>query len=194
MTDAAPSSESLQFFRTWLSDPLRVGAVAPSGEALAHEMTRELEEGPILELGPGTGVFTRAILARGIEESSLTLVESDPAFAANLGRRFPRARIVDIDAAHLSGHGLFQGAPLAAVISGLPLLSMPDRKVTDILSGAFAHLRDGGAFYQFTYAWVCPIRRQILDRLGLRAQGLGWTMRNLPPAKVYRITRRQADA
>jgi phosphatidylethanolamine/phosphatidyl-N-methylethanolamine N-methyltransferase len=189
MTNAA--SDSLQFFRTWLSDPLRVGAVTPSGEALAHEMTRELSEGPVLELGPGTGVFTRAILARGIDESSLTLVESEAKFAALLGRHFPKARIIDIDAAHLSGHGLFEGAPLAAVISGLPLLSMPDQKVSDILSGAFAHLRDGGAFYQFTYAWVCPIRRHILDRLGLRSEGLGWTIRNVPPAKVYRITRRQ---
>jgi phospholipid N-methyltransferase len=188
MTSAA--SDSLQFFRTWLSDPLRVGAITPSGEALAHEMTRELAEGPVLELGPGTGVFTRAILARGVEEASLTLVESEPKFAAMLGRDFPRARIVDIDAAHLSGHGLFEGAPLAAVISGLPLLSMPDQKVADILAGAFAHLRDGGAFYQFTYAFVCPIRRRILDRLGLAATGLGWTMRNVPPARVYRITRR----
>lgn len=192
MTGAA--SDSVHFFRTWLTDPLRVGGMVPSSDFLAHEMTRELSEGPILELGPGTGVFTRAILARGVEESSLTLVESEPTFAAMLGRHFPRARIVDIDAAHLSGHGLFAGAPLAAVISGLPLLSMPDQKVTDILSGAFAHLREGGAFYQFTYAWVCPIRRHILERLGVRAQGLGWTMRNLPPAKVYRITRRQPDA
>ena len=108
---------------------------------------------------------------------------------AKLGRHFPRARIVDIDAAHLSDHGLFEGAPLAAVISGLPLLSMPDPKVTAILSGAFAHLRPGGAFYQFTYAWMCPIRRHVLDGLGLEATGLGWTMRNVPPAKVYRITR-----
>ena len=187
MTNAA--SDSVHFFRTWLSDPLRVGAVAPSGEALAYEMTRELSEGPVLELGPGTGVFTRAILARGVEEASLTLVESEPSFAAKLGRHFPRARIVDIDAAHLSDHGLFEGAPLAAVISGLPLLSMPDPKVTAILSGAFAHLRPGGAFYQFTYAWMCPIRRHVLDGLGLEATGLGWTMRNVPPAKVYRITR-----
>ena len=75
------------------------------------------------------------------------------------------------------------------MISGLPLLSMPDPKVTAILSGAFAHLRPGGAFYQFTYAWMCPIRRHVLDGLGLEATGLGWTMRNVPPAKVYRITR-----
>jgi phospholipid N-methyltransferase len=183
------ASDSVHFFRTWLSDPLRVGAIAPSGEALAYEMTRELREGPVLELGPGTGVFTRAILARGVEEASLTLVESEPTFAVKLGRQFPRARIVDIDAAHLSGHGLFEGAPLAAVISGLPLLSMPDQKVTDILSSAFAHLREGGAFYQFTYAWMCPIRRPVLHGLGLESMGLGWTMRNLPPAKVYRITR-----
>jgi phospholipid N-methyltransferase len=140
------ASEALDFFRAWLRDPMRVAAVAPSGEALADVMTRELEEGPILELGPGTGAFTRAILARGIAEEHLTLIESGAEFAAALGRHFPQARIVGIDAAHLSRHPLFEGAPLAAVISGLPLLSMPDDKVADILAGAFAPLRDGGAF------------------------------------------------
>jgi phosphatidylethanolamine/phosphatidyl-N-methylethanolamine N-methyltransferase len=184
------SSESMHFFRAWLRDPLRVASVTPSSEALAQVMTRELEDGPILELGPGTGAFTRAILARGIAEEHLTLIESEARFAALLGRHFPLARIVGIDAAHLAHHDLFEGAPLAAVISGLPVLSMPDDKVADILAGAFAHLREGGAFYQFTYTFVCPIRRRVLDRLGLAAEPSGWTVRNLPPAKVYRITRR----
>jgi phospholipid N-methyltransferase len=191
MHSATQTSESLDFFRRWLRNPLQVGAVLPSSDALAGVMTRELapDAGPILELGPGTGVFTRALLARGIAEASLTLVEYEAEFVPLLGARFPQARIVRMDAADLCDSDLFEGAPVAAVISGLPLLSMPDDKVTAILKGAFTHLREDGVFYQFTYAFKCPIRRRILDRLGLKAVASGWTMRNCPPAKVYRIKR-----
>ena len=191
MSSAGQISESLHFFRHWLRNPLRVGAVAPSGSALAQVMTREIgpQTGPVLELGPGTGVFTRALLARGVPEASLTLIEYGPEFLPSLGARFPQARLVQMDAANLKHEQLFE-TRVGAVISGLPLLSMPDPKVADILAGAFAHLREGGVFYQFTYAFVCPIRRHVLDGLGLQATALGWTARNLPPAKVYRITQR----
>jgi len=75
------------------------------------------------------------------------------------------------------------------VISGLPVLSMPPRKVIAILRGAFGYLRPGGAFYQVTYTTRCPIPKPILDRLGLRATRIGSTLRNIPPAAVYRIAR-----
>lgn len=83
----------------------------------------------------------------------------------------------------------FRGVPVGAVISGLPLLSMPDRKVTAILDGAFAHLRPGAAFYQFTYGPRCPVPRPILDGLDLTATHIGRTLLNVPPAAVYRISR-----
>jgi phospholipid N-methyltransferase len=156
-------------------------------------MTCEItsEHGPILELGPGTGVFTRALLARGVSESQLTLVEYGGDFVPMLQSRFPEARILTMDAAKLGHLDLFPDEPVGAVVSGLPLLSMPLRKITSILSGAFTHIRQGGAFYQFTYGPLCPVPRPILDRLGLKATFVGRTVRNLPPASVYRITRRQ---
>jgi phosphatidylethanolamine/phosphatidyl-N-methylethanolamine N-methyltransferase len=186
-------SDFMHFFRAWIANPLRVAAVAPSGESLARLMTREItsEHGPILELGPGTGVFTRALLARGVSERQLTLVEYGRDFLPMLQDRFPDARILSMDAAKLGHLDLFVDEPAGAVVSGLPLLSMPPRKITSILSGAFKHIRQGGAFYQFTYGPLCPVPRPILDRLGLKATCVGRTVRNLPPASVYRITRRQ---
>lgn len=86
---------------------------------------------------------------------------------------------------------LFPEASATAAISGLPLLSMSPRKVVYILLGTFRHLRPCGALYQFTYGPRCPVSRAILNRLGLRATLVGWTVRNFPPAAVYRITRRQ---
>lgn len=189
----AAFSDFVHFFRSWISNPLRVASVTPSGESLARLITQEIAplDGPVIELGPGTGVFTRALLARGVAESDLTLIEYGPEFMAGLQRRFPQARALQMDAAKLAHADLFDGEPVGAVISGLPLLSMSPRKVTAILAGAFSYMRPGAAFYQFTYGPRCPVPRPILDRLGLKAVHIGHTVRNLPPAAVYRISRRK---
>src|SRR5262249_51866817 len=124
------SNDVFSFFRSWTCDPLRVGAVTPSGRALAEVITSEISPGcaPIIDLGPGTGVFTRARLARDVRETDLTLIESGGDFAALLHDRFPKASVLRMDAAHLKPtdlHGQFAGA----VVSGLPLLAMSPRKV-----------------------------------------------------------------
>ena len=185
----------LPFFRAWIADPLRVASVMPSGAGLAALITSEVsaQTGPVLELGPGTGVFTRALIDRGVHQRDLTLIEFGADFAGLLSNRFPEARVVQADAARLRQHRLFDTPRVGAVVSGLPVLSMPARKVMSILAGAFSYLRPGGAFYQFTYGLRCPISRAILDRLGLKAVKLGSTRRNLPPATVYRITRRPSS-
>ncbi|MFB4375028.1 methyltransferase domain-containing protein [Agrobacterium sp. CR_3] len=191
MTDR--TADALLFFRAWLSAPLRVASVTPSGRALSSLMTTEIsaETGTVIELGPGTGVFTEALLHRGVSEENLVLVEYGAEFANQLSDRFPAAKTVQMDAAHLRKLLLHTSAPVGAVVSGLPLLSMPLRKVHAILEGAFSHLRHGGAFYQFTYGPKCPIARPLLDRLGLKATHIGWTLANIPPAAVYRISRRK---
>ncbi|MFK0334265.1 class I SAM-dependent methyltransferase [Rhizobium sp. NPDC090275] len=187
------ANDTLLFFRAWLSAPLRVASVTPSGRALSSLMTTEIsaDTGIVIELGPGTGVFTEALLQRGVAEENLVLVEYGAEFANQLSERFPAAKTFHIDAAQLRKLPLHASAPVGAVVSGLPLLSMPLRKVHAILEGAFSHLRHGGAFYQFTYGPRCPIARPLLDRLGLKATHVGWTFANIPPAAVYRITRRR---
>jgi phosphatidylethanolamine/phosphatidyl-N-methylethanolamine N-methyltransferase len=181
----------VSFLRAWFADPLRVAAITPSGTALANLVTREISAatGPVLELGAGTGVFTRALLARGVPEGHLTLLEYGADFAQLLSERFPHARVLSMDAARLAHAPLFEGAPVGAVISGLPLLYMSPKKVVTILKGAFGYLRRGGSFYQFTYMPRCPISYRLLKRLGLEATRIGGTLRNVPPAAVYRISR-----
>lgn len=186
------AAETFQFFRAWLSEPLRVAAITPSGRALAALMTAEIsaDTGLVIELGPGTGAFTRALLQRGVKESNLVLIEYGSDFATQLGIRYPGARTIEMDAAKLRQIKLLDHTPAGAVVSGLPLLSMPARKIIAILDGAFANLRPDGAFYQFTYGPRCPISRPLLDRLGLKATFVGHTFANIPPAAVYRIRRR----
>jgi phosphatidylethanolamine/phosphatidyl-N-methylethanolamine N-methyltransferase len=186
--------DTIPFLRKWMADPLRVGAVAPSGRALAMAVTAEITpaNAPVIELGPGTGVFTRALVARGIPENRLVLVEYGQEFADLVQRRFPEAQVLAMDAARLRNVPLFGGEKAGAVVSGLPLLSMPPRKIMMIVGSAFAHLRPGGSMYQFTYGPRCPVPRPILDRLGLEARKIGGALANLPPASVYRIRRRDA--
>jgi len=184
-------SDTATFLRAWLSDPLRVAAVAPSSRMLGELMTREIgpATGSVLELGPGTGVFTRALRERGVPEDTLVLIEQRDDFIAMLKGRFPRASVLRGDAARLS-LSLPHGMRFGAVVSGLPLLSMTRRTQFMILAGCFSHLERGGAMFQFTYGPRCPVPQPILDRLGLDARRVAGTLCNIPPAAVYKITRK----
>lgn len=192
-TSRADMRDILSFLYAWVSDPGVVGAVAPSGAALANLIASEItsNSAPVLEFGPGTGAFTRVLLERGVRQEDLILVEYRSDFANLLQHQFPRARVLQMDAARLSRQKLFDDARLGAVVSGLPLLNMPQRKVLAILAGAFSYLRPGGALYQFTYGPRCPVPRPFLDRLGLKATKLGRALLNIPPAAVYRLTKRR---
>ena len=191
----AITSPRLTFLREWLRSPAIVAAVAPSSRSLARLMTNEISASaaPVIELGPGSGVFTRELLNNGVPEDRLALVERGTLFLTDLAGAFPRAQIHAFDAAHLRHKQLFDGHGAGAVVSGLPLLSMPPFKVYSILLGSFRNLRPGASFYQFTYGRRCPVPPAILERLCLAAERTGRTVLNVPPASVYRISRK-ADA
>jgi phospholipid N-methyltransferase len=188
----ATLSDQITFLRGWLGSPRRVGAIAPSSAGLAALICSEIDSGhaPVLELGPGTGVFTEALLARGLDAKHLTLVESTPAFAELLRKRFPTARVLSHDAASLSGIALYAGERAGAAVSGLPLRAMPPSTIDEVIAGVFRWLRPGASLYQFTYGLRCPIPAATLARHGLAAQAIGRVWRNLPPATVYRIRKR----
>lgn len=185
------ANDALSFLMAWTVAPFRIGSVTPSSSSLAALMTRDIgpETGPVLELGPGTGPFTRALLSRGVQEEDLTLIESDPDFAALLTRRFPAARIIETDAVGLRHLSLFQRPVVGAAVSGLPFRLISPRKTLAILEGVFANLRPSGALYQFTLGRRCPFDQSLLDRLDLQVTRVGHTFRNFPPATVYRIDR-----
>lgn len=185
------SSDLLAFVRSWVDDPLRVGAIAPSSERLARLITDEVVSvsGCILELGPGTGVFARMLVERGVRERDLVLVESSVAFAGLLKGRYSEALVCHMDAARLARARVLDGVEIGGAVSGLPLLAMKPRAVMGVLSGVFKRLRPGASVYQFTYGFGCPVQRRILDRLGLKATCIRRTLLNIPPATVYRITR-----
>jgi phospholipid N-methyltransferase len=185
--------KGLVFAHSWAAHPVRVGAIAPSSRWLARLITSEITPAlaPVMELGPGTGVFTRALLGRGLREDQLILVECDQRFVRLLQLDYPDAWIVQLNAARLGTLRILGGEPLGAVVSGLPLLSMSMRQRIAILEFAFRHLRRGASYYQFTYGMRCPVPRPVLERLGLKATRMGSTWLNAPPATVYRICARR---
>jgi len=180
------------FLKTWLKRPMRTGSVVPSSNALAHLITSDIvpNGGPVIELGPGTGAFTRSILAKGLPEEKLTLVENSPDFTALLRQRFPKAQMIEMDVTRIRMWAdPWNNMQAQAVISGLPLLTMGLRAQWNVVGACMQSLRAGAAMYQFTYMTRCPIAPEILDRQSLRAERIGSAIFNLPPASVYRISK-----
>lgn len=181
---------NLGFLRRWLHNPRAVGAVMPSGRHLASAMAAEIDPaapGAVVELGGGTGNITAALLEAGVPPQGLAVVERDPVFARIISTRFPQVRVLQGDAAELR-HLLREAGigPVKAVVSGLPLLSIPDRICLRIIAEAVEALTEDGVLVQFTYGPASPISRRILARLGLEARRASWVVDNLPPASVWR--------
>ncbi len=150
--------------------------------------------GPVIELGPGTGPVTEALLRRGISADRLILVEFDVAFCKLLARRYPGCRIVQGDAYSL-GRTLrdLVAEPAAAVVSSLPLLNRPESERSRLLADAFALMHPDAPFVQFTYGLLSPMPKQgehATWPYQAKASAPVWL--NLPPARVwvYRPARR----
>lgn len=176
------------FFRSWIRNPLAMGALAPSGKSLAKLMAKDV--GPssrVLELGAGTGTVTAALLENGVAPGNLYIVERDAQFVKILERRFPRCHVVGADALELDGE-LDQNASFDFVISGLPLLCFSPEKRHRAMQQAFRMLKPHGRLHQFTYAGRCPLDRGLRALLHVDSVLLGIAALNLPPGFVYRLT------
>jgi phosphatidylethanolamine/phosphatidyl-N-methylethanolamine N-methyltransferase len=178
--------DEMQFIRSWIEKPISTGAVMPSGKALARTMARYVDPkstGPVIELGPGTGPVTEALVAHGVDPARLVLVEFNPTFCRLLRTRYPAATVVQGDAYRL--RRLLETTvrePAAAVVSGLPLVTKPLRTRLRLISDALALLAPSAPFVQFTYAMLPPIPKALS---GIKAEASELIWMNLPPARVW---------
>ena len=188
------------FFRQWLKNPLGIAALSPSGRQLARQMIAELPHDArrVIELGGGTGVFTRALLEHGVVPNDLLVLELNEALYQHLRTRFADAHVVCADARELKSiaekDGFLAAGAADAVISGLGLLSMTRRTQGEILEAAFSTLKSDGRFIQFTYGPKSPVSRELLAELGLSVRRGGFAWWNVPPASVYVYTRNRSRA
>lgn len=187
------NSSRLLFWRQYITSPFSTGAVAPSSLRLAKCMVRELNPGAglVLELGPGTGVFTRALLAHGVVPENLLLVEFNATFAVHLRQSFRGVTVVtdNADALQriLQSHG---HTTLAHIISGLPFRSLKPQLRRQITAAIGQVLQPGGVLVQFTYSPRPPIARIDAKAAGLFGKRKALILSNLPPAFVWRYEKR----
>ena len=171
-----------EFLWGFLSAPFAVSSPTPSGSILAARIAEKLDPnqpGLVVELGPGTGAITQALIDHGISAGRLVAIESTTYFASRLKERFPQATIHEADAFEFDRYLPPQGK-VAAVVSGIPLLNFERRKRYALINKA---LRLCGNFVQISYSWIPPIapsRDVILERT--------FVWRNLPPAYIWRFT------
>ena len=174
------------FFRRWAANPLRMGSVVPSSPALCRRLVRHAWPDPneiVLELGSGTGVIARALLAAGLRPERLAVVEIDPSLASHLRDSLPGCTVMEGDARDLPDllparlHGR-----VGSVICGIPLVLLPlaeQRRFAD----AMMAVAPGRGFLHYSYCATSPLPAR---KLGLTAKREAWTPLNLPPASVWR--------
>jgi phosphatidylethanolamine/phosphatidyl-N-methylethanolamine N-methyltransferase len=189
MTSSARDNGFWLFLGQLLRRPREISALAPSSAGLAQAMTEGIgpNTGRVVEFGPGTGVITRAILARGVHPADLTMFEMNADFTGMLSREFAGSTLHNLpaqEAARLCTPGV------GRVISGLPLLSMPQPVRQAIVAAAFAVLKPGGQLVQFTYGPNPPIDEATMATLGLSVSRGPKIWLNLPPARVYHFHRK----
>lgn len=178
---------NLRFLRGLVSEPKSVGAIAPTSVFTARRMAAVADphsDLPVLELGPGTGVLTRALLRRGIAPERIVAVEYSSEFCRHLRRDLPGITVLEGDAFDLDrtldslrGHTRFD-----CVVSGLPLLNFPVGKRIALLQNVLGKIPPGRPMVQFSYGLNSPIP----ERGGrYRVTPLGWEIRNVPPARMW---------
>lgn len=190
--------DALEFLAQWVRRPAAVGAILPSSKSLAHAMARQIDigrPGLVLELGAGTGTITKACIEIGVDPRHIVVLEKAPSFCTLIRQRFPEVRVIRGDARHLKPLlAARELGPFKAVLSGLPLLSIPEVQRNAILSQSFDVLDPDGVFVQFTYGPLSPVPRVIARSLELVKDRSAWVLRNIPPASVWRYSRPHREA
>jgi phosphatidylethanolamine/phosphatidyl-N-methylethanolamine N-methyltransferase len=190
------SSEKQLFFKRWIKNPLSLGAILPSsrnlsrfmGETVVKDNRDLINEGYyVLEIGAGTGSFTRALLDAGVPPAQLICVELDPKLFSFLKKRFPDVTCICGDASDLKSilpPAIF--SKIATVVSGIPMINIPFKVQEAIIASSFSLLGDTGLFYQFTYS---PFSSIPANAFKLTKKRVGTVFFNFPPATVWSYRR-----
>ena len=178
-----------QFFR----HPASIGSLVSSSPALAQTMVKALpsEVKRVVELGPGRGPITQALLDHGIAPENLLTLEADASLAQALRRRLPHVQTVTADARFVPFVLRDLGWPnqVDAVVSSLPLRNMAPHALEFLLGSVDRVLRPGGSLIQYTYGLRAPIADSACRELGWRQYQLETVWKNLPPARVFRFVK-----
>lgn len=177
-----PVKDWLSFVERMARNPRAIGAISPASPALAEAMAAQVEfgrPGRVLELGPGTGAITKALVRRGLGAERVVAVEADPGFARMLRTRFPGLELVEGDATDAAR--IEQLGPFTGIISSLPLLNFPPHDRVALVLALLRLLPAGAPFVQYSYGVRPPLPRSPDLKVTLADK----VWRNLPPARVW---------
>ena len=179
------------FLRSWLRDPVAVGLPFPSSPRLALRLAETVRRaaisngGPVLELGAGTGVVTKALMETGWPLDRIVVVERDGELCRTLERRLPGLQVLQANALKLGALAQRTGLSRASVVlSGLPMRAIPTRAAFDCYLEAFRLLPPGGAIIQYTYGFRPPVDPQA-TAAPLKATLVGREWLNCPPVGIW---------
>nr|CAD6427120.1 methyltransferase domain-containing protein [Rhizobium sp. Q54] len=182
--------EEIRFFKGWIDGPKSVGAILPTSGVTARRMASVINPAsglPVLELGPGTGIITKAIIHRGIAPGNVISIEYSTDFYQHLKRTIPGVHFINGDAFDLDRTlGERKDQQFDAVISAIPMLSFPMEKRIALLEDLLDRMPPGRPVVQITYSPVSPIDARP-DRFQIKH--LDFVVRNIPPAQLWVYSR-----
>jgi phosphatidylethanolamine/phosphatidyl-N-methylethanolamine N-methyltransferase len=182
--------DEIKFIKGWIARPKSVGAIMPTSARTAAKMASVIDATsglPVLELGPGTGVITKAILARGIAPENLVSIEYSPEFCEHLRAKFPGVHFINGDAFNI--HKTLSVIPsphFDSVVSGIPLLNFPMHVRVKLIEDLLDLLPRGRPVVQFSYGPVSPV---VAKPDSYKIQHFDFVMRNIPPAQIWIYSR-----
>jgi len=175
------------FLKQFWQEKKMVGAMSPSSRYLAHKMLRNIDfkkSRVIVELGPGTGVFTKKILEEMSQEAKLLVFELNDTFYEALKAEIqdPRMVLIHDSAEHIQRY-LNEESLLHAdyVVSSLPLANFPNKLKSAVLNASYDSLKKNGKYIQFQYS--LNSRKALEERF--QTVHISFTPLNFPPAFVY---------
>jgi phosphatidylethanolamine/phosphatidyl-N-methylethanolamine N-methyltransferase len=184
--------DELKFFRGWIDKPRAVGSIVPTSSVTARRMASIIDTRsglPVLEVGPGTGVITKAILARGVKPSELYTVEYSHDFVTHLRRNYPDINVIEGDGFNLDDTlGDRRDTVFDSVVSGVPLLNFPVARRVAYLENLLKRIPQGRPVVQLTYGPKSPIPPGLGD---YTVEHFHFILRNIPPTQLW-IYRRAA--
>jgi phosphatidylethanolamine/phosphatidyl-N-methylethanolamine N-methyltransferase len=184
--------DELKFFKGWIDKPRAVGSIVPTSSVTARRMASIIDTKsglPVLEVGPGTGVITKAILKRGVKPSDLYTVEYSHDFVTHLRRNYPDINVIEGDGFNLDKTlGDMRDATFDCIVSGVPLLNFPVARRVAYLENLLKLIPDGRPVVQLTYGPKSPIPPGLGD---YTIEHFHFILRNIPPTQLW-IYRRSA--
>jgi phosphatidylethanolamine/phosphatidyl-N-methylethanolamine N-methyltransferase len=178
--------DELKFFKGWIDKPKAVGSIVPTSSVTARKMASIIDVGsglPVLEVGPGTGVITRAILRRGVRPADLYAVEYSHDFVKHLRRNYPGIKVIEGDGFDLDATlGDRRDIVFDSVVSGVPLLNFPVAERVAYLNGLLDRIPHGRPVVQLTYGPKSPVPPGLGN---YTVEHFHFIIRNIPPTQLW---------